>query len=169
MRLNVSAQWAACMLALALLGIGMNEANAVQPSANTVTIATKASPFAAPVVLRGNLGDRQIQMQLRPKQDIDEGVEGNYFVFGQAQKILLAGEIEEQEFWLEESVNGTDVSGQWQGERQGSTLRGSWSSADNALTLPFQLQIVGANAASKKQIGKPSTKAIKAMPASDSR
>jgi hypothetical protein len=42
---------------------------------------------------------------------------------------------------MEESVNGKDVSGQWEGHRQGQSITGTWSSADGAVIKPFALQL----------------------------
>ncbi|MDB5796974.1 MAG: hypothetical protein JWP36_876 [Paucimonas sp.] len=107
-----------------------------------------AAPSALPaggLVLRGSLGEQQVQMHLRPKPDEEGGVEGEYFRFGQGGKILLAGEFEQdgsQNFWLEESANGTDVSGQWEGRREGALLTGSWRGADEGPVREFRLRIV---------------------------
>lgn len=124
------------------------------------TVATPAAAAAAPAIpalflkpvfLRGTLGDAKVQVSIRPKADIGEGVEGEYFVFGRSLKILLAGEIEGDALFMEESENGTDISGQWDGKLQGDTLSGKWTSADGASNKPFSLQVI-ANSASVKKI-----------------
>lgn len=104
------------------------------------TAATKTL-FLKPIVLRGTLGDAQIQATLRTKQDFEDGVEGDYFLFGHSLRILLAGEIEGDELLLEESENGTDVSGQWTGKITGDLIAGEWQSANGEITKPFQLRI----------------------------
>lgn len=98
--------------------------------------------FIKPVALRGTLGDAQIQVNLRTKEEFEDGVEGGYFFFGRSQNVLLAGEIEGNELLLEESENGTDVSGQWAGTLSGDTIAGEWQSADGAVIKPFQLKIL---------------------------
>ena len=98
--------------------------------------------FIEPVALRGTLGEDQVQVNLRVKADMEDGIEGNYFVFGHSQNILLAGEIEGEELFLEESENGTDVSGQWSGKLAGDVISGEWQSADGAVTKPFRISIV---------------------------
>jgi hypothetical protein len=103
--------------------------------------------FARPVVLRGTLGDAQIQMQLRPKADPAEGLEGEYIVFGRNGHILLAGETEADGLLMEESENGTDVSGQWEGRQDGASLRGTWQSADGSVSKPFILKAMDVGAA----------------------
>jgi hypothetical protein len=110
-----------------------------------------ASPFARPLLLRGTLGDAQIQVTLRAKADIEDGIEGDYFVFGSSQKVLLAGEVEGSDMFLEESENGTDVSGQWNGSFssdtiKGDTISGDWLSADGSVTKPFMLKAMRAAA-----------------------
>ncbi|MET0962736.1 MAG: hypothetical protein ABWY05_07945 [Noviherbaspirillum sp.] len=100
--------------------------------------------FSRPVVLRGTLGDAQIQMQLQPKSDPTEGLEGQYIVFGRSGHILLAGETEADGLLMEESENGTDVSGQWEGRHDGAALRGTWQSADGSVSKPFVLTPVDA-------------------------
>jgi hypothetical protein len=97
--------------------------------------------FARPVILRGTLGEAQMQASLRAKAEMD-GIEGEYFVFGGPGTVLLAGEIEGEDVFLEESENGTDVSGQWDGKLAGDTITGEWQSADGKTKKPFSLKIV---------------------------
>lgn len=143
------ARWAGPLLAVLLSGAGAALAagsDAVSkplPTPAAATLPGAASGlFNKPVLLRGTLGDAQIQANVRPKAEIDEGVEGEYFVFGGTQKILLAGELEGEAVFLEESVNGTDVSGQWDGKREGDTIEGTWLSADGSVSKPFLLKVV---------------------------
>lgn len=99
--------------------------------------------FVEPVALRGTLGSDTIQMNLRAKEEYADGVEGDYFRFGHSQKVLLAGEIEAEEVFLEESENGTDVSGEWNGKLDGDSFSGQWLSADGKESKPFTLRVVG--------------------------
>jgi len=107
--------------------------------------------FARPVVLRGTLGEARIQMQLRPKADPAEGLEGDYIVFGRSGHILLAGETEADGLLMEESENGTDVSGQWEGRQDGASVRGTWQSADGSVSKPFVLKAIDAGARPAQQ------------------
>lgn len=111
-------------------------------SAGAVASAAAPSLFSQPVILRGRLGDAQVQFNLRPKTEFEGGVEGDYFVFGSSAKVLLAGEYEGEEVFLEESENGTDVSGQWNGKLSASGFSGEWQSADGTVTRPFALTAV---------------------------
>ncbi len=70
------------------------------------------------LVLRGQIDGRDIQLSLQPKKN-EDGLEGRYFFFGGSPDILVAGEVDGDDFIMEESVNGKDVSGQWEGHRQG--------------------------------------------------
>lgn len=92
-----------------------------------------------PLVLRGTLGDDKIQLSLRPKAD-EDGLEGQYFVFGQGSQILLAGEVDQNDLMMEESHNGKDVSGQWEGSFKNGVLSGTWSTLDGSVTKPFSLK-----------------------------
>ena len=103
--------------------------------------------FSRPVVLRGTLGEANIQMQVRPKADPSEGIEGSYIVFGRSGQILLAGETDGDSLLMEESENGTDVSGQWEGRQQGGEVRGTWQSADGTVSRQFVLKAIDAGKA----------------------
>jgi hypothetical protein len=131
---------AAVMLALSLV-MGVQAADTAEISGKML--------FVKPVALRGTLGSDQVQVNLRAKEEFEDGIEGDYFVFGSSQKVLLAGEIEGEDLFLEESANGTDVSGQWEGKMAGDVISGEWQSADGKVSKPFQVRIV-------RPAGKPS-------------
>jgi len=128
-------------LALALLWAAL-----LTGPAHAADASAAAGMFARPVVLRGTLGNAQIQMTLRPKADPAEGIEGEYIVFGRSGHILLAGETESGGLLMEESENGTDVSGQWEGQQDGAAVRGTWQSADGSVSKPFLLMPAEAGA-----------------------
>lgn len=92
---------------------------------------------------------------MRSKEIADEGIEGEYFIFGRPQKILLAGEVEGENIFLEESENGTNISGQWEGTLQGDSIQGTWLSADGSLSKPFNLKRFRLPAHSPKSKSKP--------------
>jgi hypothetical protein len=131
---------AAAMLALSLV-MGVQAADTAEISGKML--------FVKPVALRGTLGSDQVQVNLRAKEEFEDGIEGYYFVFGSSQKVLLAGEIEGEDLFLEESANGIDVSGQWEGKMAGDVISGEWQSADGKVSKPFQVRIV-------RPAGKPS-------------
>lgn len=101
--------------------------------------------FAGAPAFSGTLGELKIQARLRQKEDMREGVEGEYFVFGRSQKILLAGEFEpDGSVFLEESEDGRSVSGQWDGKLVGDLFSGTWSSFDGSVSKPFALKLIAA-------------------------
>lgn len=111
--------------------------------AATVSAAAPAAAglFAKPLTLRGTLGDAKIEMHLQLKPDPTEGIQGSYVIAGQNAKILLAGESENTDVVMEESLNGKDVSGEWTGALVGNTFSGTWSTTDDAVTKPFVLVV----------------------------
>ncbi|MDB5775086.1 MAG: hypothetical protein JWP38_1219 [Herbaspirillum sp.] len=103
-----------------------------------------AKLFANPAILRGTLGGAQIQMELHLKPGESGTLEGSYFIFGHTQKIQLAGEFEEDALSMEESANGQDVSGLWDGAYDGATLTGNWSTTEGVVVHPFVLKVIPA-------------------------
>jgi hypothetical protein len=108
------------------------------------TSITAQNLFARPLTLRGTLGDARIEMHLQLKPDPAEGIQGSYAIAGQSAQILLAGESENTDVIMEESVNGKDVSGEWAGKLVGNTFSGTWSTTDDAVTKPFALTVQAA-------------------------
>jgi hypothetical protein len=100
------------------------------------TVAVQTLPKS--LELHGTLGTQTIQMHLEVKPEEEDGWRGYYVVAG--KKILLAGEADGQSLSLEESENGIDVSGQWEGKWEGKLLRGTWSSEDGQRSLAFVLE-----------------------------
>jgi hypothetical protein len=113
-------------------------------AAAPASTATVQNLFAKPLTLRGTLGDAQIEMHLQLKADPTEGIQGHYVIAGHAAKILLAGESENADVIMEESVNGKDVSGEWAGKLVGNIFSGTWSTTDDAVTKPFALTVQAA-------------------------
>jgi len=114
------------------------------PASTFVTVQSTGVPtaFQQAVNLRGNIGDDRVQVTIRPKVPADEGFEGEYFFFGQSMKVLIAGDIDGELLQLEESQDGTHISGEWDGVIAGDKITGNWMSADGSVTKPFALQIV---------------------------
>jgi len=131
-------------VALTLLA-GFAAAPALAENGNTpgapATAVAAQDRLATPLTLRGTLGDAQIEMHLQQKPDPSEGIQGSYVVAGQSAKILLAGESDNADILMEESINGKDVSGEWAGKLVGNTFSGTWSTTDDAVTKPFALTV----------------------------
>jgi hypothetical protein len=135
---------------LLAMAISVGAAHAAAGTLQNAEVASGKMLFASPVALRGTLGDARVQVKLRTKAEMEDGIEGEYFVFGQSQQVLLAGEVEGDDVFLEESENGSDVSGQWNGILADDIITGEWQSADGKLTRPFKLQIVRADDKAKR-------------------
>ncbi len=129
---------AAVLLSLACLALPA--AQAATPAADASQGSLQQVLMGHALVMRGQIDGRAIQLSLQPKKN-EDGLEGRYFFFGGSPEILVAGEVEGDDFIMEESLNGRDVSGQWEGHREGQSITGTWSSADGAITKPFALQL----------------------------
>ena len=131
-------------------------ASTASPSSSLPATSTARSAVVAllakPVTLRGKIGTESIEMHLQMKVPADEGIEGDYLVAGKARKILLAGESENDNLSLEESENGSDISGLWEGIIDGRTIRGTWTSADASIAKPFELTTVPGPAVAGKPV-----------------
>lgn len=114
------------------------------PVSSFVSVQSTGVPpvFQQQVHLRGSIGDDGVQLTIRPKVPADEGFEGEYFFFGQSMKVLIAGDIDGELLQLEESQDGTHISGEWDGVIAGDKITGNWMSADGTVTKPFTLQII---------------------------
>ena len=135
-----SLYWLAAVLAIVAGAAHAQSTSSQKEATMPVASASLQNLMRAPLVLRGTLGAEQIQVHLRPKSD-EDGIEGSYFVFGQGVQILLAGEVDHDDLIMEESLNGQDVSGQWEGVFKGGFVSGTWSSPDGAQSKPFVLSL----------------------------
>jgi hypothetical protein len=113
-------------------------------------VSEAAKRFVRQPVWSGTFDNMPMQATFRLKRDFEDGLEGEYFIFGQSQHILLAGEFDAEGISLEESENGRDVSGRWEGMFEGDVLRGNWSSIDGSVMKPFVLKALPAQSNAKK-------------------
>lgn len=133
---------------LASAAVSAGSTPAALPGAASDLPSPPEKLFAAAPAFQGTLDGAQVQLHLRQKEDMREGLEGDYFVFGRSQKILLAGEFDRDgTIFLEESENGRNVSGQWDGKLDGGSFSGTWMSADGSVTKPFSLKMIAAKPA----------------------
>lgn len=89
----------------------------------------------------GTIGDQAIHMRLAPKPDERDSVHGEYS-FGNARAVqLVTGEFADGTFLMEESDDGTTVTGAWEGRVDArGVVRGQWTDAFNRQRiLPFVL------------------------------
>lgn len=92
---------------------------------------------------RGQIGSREVQVQLVLDRSAEDSVTGSYFFFGEGTNILLAGEFEGNQLHLEESQNGIDVSGTWDATMDSDHIRGTWNDDDETGHLNFDLRRIG--------------------------
>src|ERR1700742_3480273 len=64
----------------------------------------------------GTLGDKQIEMKLGAKTDEPSGVHGEYKFAGSPNVILVAGDRDGDTLEIEESNDGTHITGNWVGK-----------------------------------------------------
>ncbi len=93
----------------------------------------------------GTVGDKQVRMRIAPKTDTRDSLQGEYQIGDGKGVRLLSGEWENGAFLMEESDDGTRVSGNWEGQidRDGA-VRGTWTDAYNpSIVLPFFIRPFG--------------------------
>jgi hypothetical protein len=61
----------------------------------------------------GQIGSRRIELLLGPKSDDPSGMHGEYHVLDTHEVILVAGDRDGATLELEESNDGTHITGQW--------------------------------------------------------
>jgi hypothetical protein len=101
--------------------------------------------YARLPVYVGNVGNRPVRLRIGPKTDTRDSVQGEYAVDGQPGVRLLSGEYDNGSFLMEESSDGTAVTGNWEGNiDQAGVVRGNWSDPnDRAIVLPFLIRPLG--------------------------
>ncbi|WP_420993864.1 hypothetical protein ACKI2N_008955 [Cupriavidus sp. 30B13] len=100
--------------------------------------------YASLPVYVGTLGDQPVRLRIGPKPDERDSVHGEYSV-GPGGVRLLAGEYENGGFLMEESSDGTHVTGNWEGAIDAAgAVRGHWTDPANpAIVLPFMIRPLG--------------------------
>jgi hypothetical protein len=93
----------------------------------------------------GTLGDKQIEMKLGAKTDERTGVQGEYRFTGSSTVILVAGDRDGDTLEIEESNDGTHITGNWVGKfAADGSVSGERMNADDSNPVPFDLKPVGA-------------------------
>ncbi|WP_354685838.1 hypothetical protein [Cupriavidus necator] len=132
-------------------GLGINQAIRDGEARRSAALSTGAPKplvprpeYAALPVYVGKVGDEPVRLRLGPKPDERDSVRGEYTGRGAGVR-LLAGEWEDGAFLMEESDDGTRVSGNWEGTIDASgAVRGTWTDAFNpAVVLPFSIRPLG--------------------------
>lgn len=92
----------------------------------------------------GTLGDKQIEMKLGAKADERTGVHGEYRFAGASTVILVAGDRDGDTLEIEESNDGTHITGNWVGKfAADGSVSGERMNADDSNPMPFNLKPLG--------------------------
>ncbi len=103
--------------------------------------------YAKYPVYTGTIGDKPVRLRVAPKTDTRDSLQGEYTI-GDAKGVrLLSGEWENGSFLMEESDDGTRVSGNWEGQiDQQGAVQGTWTDAVHPdIVLPFHIRPLGGN------------------------
>jgi hypothetical protein len=89
----------------------------------------------------GKLGDKQIEMKLGAKTDEPSGVHGEYRFAGASSVIYVAGDLDGGTLEIEESNDGTRITGNWVGKvAADGSISGERMDADDSNPQPFDLK-----------------------------
>jgi hypothetical protein len=101
--------------------------------------------FAAFPSYAGTLGSRRIVLRLGAKTDDPSGVHGEYQFADTGEVILIAGDRDGDTLEVEESNDGTHITGNWVGKfAPDGSLEGDRMNVDDSNPQPFDLHLVGA-------------------------
>jgi len=90
----------------------------------------------------GILGSRKIELLLGPKSDDPSGLHGEYHVLDTGEVVLVAGDRDGDTLALEESDDGTHITGQWVGQfSNNGGLTGDRMNDDETETQPYTLHL----------------------------
>lgn len=172
--------WPALVCSLAwLAGAGALVALPVTAHAQSDAVKELAAPPPIQLPLKPNpefakfpryvgmLGNRQIVLRLGPKTDDPSGVHGEYQYADNGEVILIAGDREDTTLEVEESNDGTHITGNWVGKfAANGVLDGDRMDVDDSNPLPFDLHPLAAGQPlpSKDESQREAAAALKAMP-----
>lgn len=111
-----------------------------------IQLPLKPSPeFAKFPRYTGTLGKRAIVLRLGPKTDDPSGVHGEYQFTDTGEVILVAGDREGDTLEVEESNDGTHITGNWVGKfGPDGVLQGDRMNVDDSDPQPFDLHPLAA-------------------------
>ena len=114
-----------------------------------IQLPLKPSPeFAKFPRYTGTLGARQIVLRLGPKTDDPSGVHGEYQYTDSGEVILIAGDRDGETLEVEESNDGTHITGNWVGKfAADGSLAGDRMNVDDSDPQPFDLRPLAAGQA----------------------
>lgn len=122
-----------------------------QPAASpAVSPAAPLRPdpaFASFPRYAGTLGNHAIELKLGPKPDDPGGVHGEYVDAASKAVVLVAGDDADGVIEMDESDDGSRISGQWIGRfAADGSLKGERMTDDDAVSESFDLHPVSAHA-----------------------
>ncbi|MEQ5838337.1 hypothetical protein N0A02_02650 [Paraburkholderia acidicola] len=150
---TVNATAAACVACAALVALAMPahawaQSDAVKELAAPAPIQLPLKPgaeFAKFPRYAGTLGKRQIVLRLGPKTDDPSGVHGEYQFADTGEVILIAGDRDNDTLEVEESNDGTHITGNWVGKfAADGSLAGDRMNVDDSDPQPFDLRPLAA-------------------------
>jgi hypothetical protein len=111
-----------------------------------IQLPLKPSPeFAKFPRYAGMLGSRQIVLKLGPKSDDPSGVHGEYQFTDTGAVILIAGDRDGDTLEVEESNDGTHITGNWVGKfAADGSIEGERMNVDDSNPLEFSLRPLAA-------------------------
>jgi hypothetical protein len=151
---------AALAVASALPGAAYAQSDAVKQLAAppAIQLPLKPSPeFAKFPQYAGTLGKRQIVLRLGAKTDRDDagGVHGEYQYADTGEVILIAGDRDGDTLEVEESNDGTHITGNWVGKfAADGSLEGERMNIDDSEPLEFSLRPLAAGQKAPVAAGK---------------
>ena len=161
------ASWPA-MLAAAALAVTVALPHAAQAQSDAVKqlaapppiqLPLKPSPeFAKFPQYAGTLGKRQIVLRLGAKTGRDDagGVHGEYQYADTGEVILIAGDRDGDTLEVEESNDGTHITGNWVGKfAADGSLEGERMNVDDSEPLEFSLRPLAAGQSAAAPVPKP--------------
>ena len=114
-----------------------------------IQLPLKPSPeFAKFPRYAGTLGTRQIVLRLGAKTDDPSGVHGEYQYTDTGEVILIAGDRDGDTLEVEESNDGTHITGNWVGKfAADGSVEGERMNVDDSDPQPFDLRPLAAGQA----------------------
>lgn len=149
-----------------------NAGNGVSAQTEAPRVLQPQPDYATFPVYTGVIGDMPIHMRLGRKPGEIDSVHGEYVAGKDPGVRLVTGEYENGGFLMEESEDGTNVSGTWEGAIDAhGVVRGTWTDvAHDGHTLPFVLRPVAVvvippyDAAANSNAAVPATPFVPAAP-----
>jgi hypothetical protein len=158
-RATVRRRWA-IMSTAALLCAGALASTPMQARAESAAVKELAAPPAIQLPLKpspefakfpryaGTLGSRQIVLRLGAKTDDPSGVHGEYQYTDTGEVILIAGDRDGDTLEVEESNDGTHITGNWVGTfAADGSVEGDRMNVDDSDPQPFDLKPLAAGQA----------------------